>query len=109
LTISDSAYYVYILTNRSQTLYVGVTNNVYRRLEEHRQGKAGRFTTRYRIDRLIYVEATESIYAALTREKQIKGWTRQKKLELIAEMNPEWRDQSEDWREGSASSSGLGR
>ncbi|MGE0059383.1 MAG: GIY-YIG nuclease family protein [Dehalococcoidia bacterium] len=92
-------YYVYILTNRSQTLYVGVTNNIYRRLEEHRKANPTSFTARYHIDRLIYVEVTSDVEAALNREKQIKGWTRQRKMELIAEMNPEWRDLSEDWRE----------
>ena len=96
--MAEKTYYVYILTNRSRTLYIGVTNDLYRRLKEHREGKAGSFTTRYRIDRLVHVEATEDVYAALTREKQIKGWTRQKKLELIAEQNPGWHDLSAEWR-----------
>ena len=92
------SYYVYIMTNCSQSLYVGVTNNVFRRLEEHRAAKPGSFTAKYHIDRLIYVEETNSIEDALNREKQLKGWSRQKKMALIAEMNPGWRDLSEDWR-----------
>lgn len=100
-TVPEREYYVYILTNRSQALYVGVTNNVMRRLEEHRAGKAGSFTTRYRIDRLIYVESTKYVEGALNREKQIKAWNRQQKLELIATINPDWRDLSEDWRDTS--------
>ena len=78
------AYYVYILTNRSQGLYVGVTNNVYRRLEEHRAARPGSFTARYNFDRLIYVEETNNVHDALNREKQIKGWSRAKKEALIA-------------------------
>ena len=76
-------YYVYILTNQSGTLYTGVTNNLTRRMEEHKQGIASQFTAKYRITRLVYVEDTQDVNAALAREKQIKGWTRAKKLALI--------------------------
>jgi putative endonuclease len=89
-------YYVYILTNRSGTLYIGVTNNLERRLEEHRAGKAGSFTARYKIDRLVYYEETGSVHSAIEREKQLKGWTRQRKIALIAQANPKWRDLSEE-------------
>jgi putative endonuclease len=101
-------YYVYILTNRSGTLYVGVTNDIYRRLEEHRAGKAGSFTKRYRLDRLVFVESTDDVEAALSREKQIKGWTRKRKLALIAAENPTWRDLSEDWAEPSTTAAAAG-
>ncbi len=91
------SYYVYILTNRSGTLYVGVTNDLQRRLAEHRSAKASSFTGRYKLDRLVYFEETGDVRAAIEREKQLKGWTRQRKIALIAEMNPRWHDLSEEW------------
>ena len=90
-------YYVYILTNRSGTLYTGVTNNLMRRLTEHKRGVTPGFATRYRIDRLVYFEETTDVHAALQREKQIKAWTRKKRIDLINSMNPTWRELSEDW------------
>jgi putative endonuclease len=85
-------YYVYIMTNRSGTLYTGVTNDLTRRIAEHKQGTGSTFTTRYRITRLLYMEETDDIHAAIAREKQLKGWTRAKKLALIAAKNPKWVD-----------------
>ena len=90
-------YYVYIMTNRSGTLYTGVTNDLTRRIHEHKQGKGSQFTLRYRITRLLYFEETRDIHAALVREKQIKCWTRSKKLKLIATDNPKWVNLSADW------------
>ena len=90
-------YSVYIMTNKSGTLYIGVTNDLTRRMYEHKQGLGGQFTTRYRITQLLYFEETRDIHAALAREKQLKGWTRAKKLELIASDNPRWIDLSADW------------
>ena len=90
-------YYVYIMTNQSGTLYTGVTNDLTRRIHEHKQGKDGQFTSRYRITRLLYFEETRDIHAALAREKQLKGWTRARKLELIATENPKWVDLSTAW------------
>ena len=92
-------YYVYIMTNRSGTLYTGVTNDLQRRVWEHGQGMGSEFTTKYRINRLIYYETYTDVRDAIAREKQIKGWRRAKKTALIATMNPEWRDLSEDWTE----------
>ena len=92
-----NTYYVYILTNRSGTLYVGVTNNLERRLLEHREGVLGSFTSRYKIDRLLYFEETSDVTAAIKREKQLKGWTRKRKIELIVSVNPQWIDLSEGW------------
>ncbi|MDA0737968.1 MAG: GIY-YIG nuclease family protein [Nitrospirae bacterium] len=92
-------YYVYMMTNKSKTLYTGVTNNLTRRVFEHQQGLGGQFTQKYRISRLVYFEETRDVHAALTREKQIKGWTRAKKLELIEAQNSEWKDLSADWFE----------
>ena len=93
----DRTYYVYIVTNRSGTLYTGVTNNLERRLAEHREAKPGTFTARYNIDRLVWYEPTTDVMSALEREKQIKGWRRARKLELIRRMNPRWEDLSEGW------------
>ena len=92
-----SEYYVYILTNKSLTLYIGVTNNLERRLAEHKQHLVPGFTTRYQIDKLVYFETTENIEAAMAREKQLKGWTRQKKMDLITGSNPNWRSLSDEW------------
>lgn len=76
-------YYVYIVTNRSRTLYTGVTNNLERRVYEHRHGLVRGFTRRYNITRLVYYETSGSIDDAIAREKQIKGWLRSKKISLI--------------------------
>ena len=84
-------YYVYILASRSRSLYIGVTNNLGRRLLSHRDGKVAT-TAKYRIVRLVYVEMTEDIRAAIAREKQLKGWLRERKLALIAATNPGWDD-----------------
>ncbi len=85
-------YFVYIATNRSKTLYIGVTNNLIRRMYEHRNKLIEGFTSRYNISRLAYFETTSSIEAAILREKQLKGWLRSRKTELIESLNPEWRD-----------------
>ncbi|MDD3713159.1 MAG: GIY-YIG nuclease family protein [Candidatus Izemoplasmatales bacterium] len=92
-----SEYYVYIMTNGKRTLYTGVTNNLYRRVYEHKEKLVPGFTKRYNIDYLVYIECTSDVVAAITREKQIKGWTRAKKISLIESSNPEWRDLSLDW------------
>jgi putative endonuclease len=90
-------YYVYIMTNRSRTLYTGITNNLERRVLEHKRGQIDGFTQKYRINRLIFFETTSNVIDAIKREKQIKSWTRAKKIELIEKINPEWHDLSEDW------------
>ena len=90
-------YYVYIMSSRSRTLYTGVTNNLIRRVFEHKEGVGSQFTRKYRITRLVHFEETEDVHAALTREKQIKSWTRTRKLQLIEADNPEWKDLSADW------------
>jgi putative endonuclease len=85
-------YYVYILaSDRRGTLYVGVTNDLLRRVQEHKRGESD-FTARYAIYDLVYYESTSDVYAALTREKQIKKWNREWKVELIEKRNPEWKD-----------------
>ena len=92
-------YYVYIMTNRSRTLYVGVTNDLERRVYEHKQKLIPGFTERYNITQLVYYEVTSDIHSALAREKQIKGWLRAKKIALIESVNAEWRDLSAEWAE----------
>ena len=90
-------FYVYIMTNRSRTLYTGVTNNLERRVQEHKSKKIPGFTEKYNITQLAYFEETGDVGAAIAREKQIKGWLRAKKIALIESLNPSWRDLSEDW------------
>jgi putative endonuclease len=90
-------FYVYILANRSRTLYVGITNDIHRRVLNHREGKASDFTRRYMIRRLVYVEVTTDVRAAIAREKEIKGWLREKKIALIESANPEWEDLADEW------------
>ncbi len=85
-------FFVYIAANVSRTLYTGVTNDLERRMAEHRNHVATGFTTRYGIDRLIYFESMRDVFSAIGREKQIKGWTRAKKVALIESANPGWRD-----------------
>ena len=93
----DKQYYVYILTNKRHTvLYTGVTNDLVRRVFEHREKVVPGFTKKYNVYKLVYYEMTESIESAILREKQIKGGSRQKKLDLINEMNPLWRDLYEE-------------
>lgn len=90
-------YYIYIMTNRSKTLYTGVTEHLEPRVFEHKQGIKGEFAARYKIDRLVYFERFGDVHAAIAREKQIKDLLRIKKIALIVSMNPEWRDLSEAW------------
>jgi putative endonuclease len=89
----DKQYYIYIITNKHNTvLYTGMTNNLKRRAYEHRTGQGGRFTSKYRATKLVYYEVFADAYSAIAREKQIKGGSRQKKLDLINRMNPGWKD-----------------
>jgi putative endonuclease len=90
-------YYVYIMTNSSGTLYTGVTNNLEVRVWQHRAGVTPGFTSKYKISRLIYFENTQDVTAAIAREKQIKGWLRKKKIDLIKSVNPNFEDLSRDW------------
>ena len=90
-------YYVYIMTNASGTLYIGVTNDLERRVYEHKQHLVEGFTKRYHITFLAYFEETGSREAAIAREKQLKGWLRSKKIALIESINKEWMDLSAEW------------
>lgn len=90
-------YYVYIMASASRTLYTGVTNNLERRVLEHRRKLLQGFTSRYNINRLVYFEMFGEILDAIAREKQIKGWRRMKKIALIESANRDWKDLSADW------------
>ena len=91
-------YFVYILSNWDDSvLYIGVTGNLPRRLYEHRNGLADGFTKKYNVHKLVYHENSNDVYSAISREKQLKKWSRKKKIELIERMNPEWADLSKDW------------
>ena len=100
-------YYVYIMSNYSRTLYTGVTNNLERRVYEHKQKAKPGFTAHYNITQLVYYETTTDPRAAIEREKQIKGWLRKKKVALIESVNPAWEDLSRDWY-GEAGGTGRG-
>jgi putative endonuclease len=90
-------YYVYILSSYSKVLYTGETDDLVRRLNEHKQKLIPGFTAKYQVNRLVYFECCPDIHQAILREKQIKGWSRRKKVELIEKDNPEWKDLSEEW------------
>lgn len=90
---------VYIMTNYSETsLYIGVTSNLQKRVWEHKNKIIEGFTKKYNVDKLVYYELTDSIETAINREKQLKRWHRQWKINLIKEMNPEFKDLSLDWK-----------
>ncbi len=91
------SYYVYIMTNRTRTLYTGVTNNLQRRVYEHKHKVNQGFTSKYNINQLVYYEETNSIHVAIAREKEIKNWLCRHEVALIETMNPTWRDLSTDW------------
>ena len=91
-------FYVYILTNRSKhPFYTGITSCIEKRTWEHKHGTGSEYTSKYKLDRLVYFEQWSNPIHAITREKQIKGWTRMKKMELVISTNPEWRDLSDGW------------
>lgn len=91
----DRTYHVYILASRSRNLYTGVTDDLERRIWQHRQGTVSKFTARYRIRNLVHCEAFETARDAIAREKQIKAWRREKRIALIEECNPTWTDMAE--------------
>ena len=94
----EKTYYVYILASkRNGTLYIGVTNNLERRVYEHKNNMIKGFTKKYNIHNLVYFEETNNINDALEFEKRIKGWLRKKKIDLIESMNPSWNDLAKDW------------
>lgn len=103
LTQNDTMkrYFVYILSSRSRRLYIGVTNDLERRVFEHKNKFVEGFARKYNIDRLVYFEEFGDIREAITREKQLKGWLREKKIALIEGSNPSWRDLGQERFDGS--------
>ena len=91
--MNEHQYYVYIMTNQfDQVLYTGVTNDLLRRVEQHRSGKGAKFISRNNLIKLVYYEVYKYVEDAILREKQIKGGSRQKKIDLVNELNPDWND-----------------
>ena len=90
-------YAVYIMTNPSRTLYIGMTNDLTRRVYEHQHHVSDGFTARYNVVRLAYYEQCDDVSSAIAREKQLKGWRRSRKIAMIESVNPDWRDLSRDW------------
>jgi putative endonuclease len=95
--VKDHQYFVYIVSSRSGTLYIGMTNRVYRRALEHRRGDIEGFASKYHCDRLVYYESFDDVHKAIGREKQLKGWIRAKKIALIESKNPRWEDLADKW------------
>ena len=95
-----AGYWVYILTNYRRVLYVGMTNNLPRRIYEHRNKLVKGFTSKYNVTELVYYEGADDVLAIIGREKEIKGWTRAKKFTLISSFNPSWRDLGDDVLKG---------
>lgn len=92
-------FYVYIMASKTGTLYVGFTNNITQRVYQHKQHLVPGFTAKYNVDRLLYCESFNDAFSAIGREKQLKKWSRQKKINLIDSENPQWNDLSKDWYE----------
>ena len=90
-------YYVYIMASWSRTRYIGMTNNLERRVRQHKDGQRTTFTAQYRIHRLVYYETTNDVHIAIEREKHLKGWRRSRKVDLIESVNQNWTDLAENW------------
>ena len=96
--MTEKAYYVYLLANwNNKVMYVGISNNLERRIYEHKEKVVKGFTEKYNVNKLVYFEQTSDIVEALNREKEIKKWRREKKNRLVVNTNPLWRDLSEDF------------
>jgi putative endonuclease len=96
--VNERRYYVYLLTNwNNRVIYVGVTNDLTRRINEHKNKLVEGFTKTYNVDKLVYFEETNDVNSALAREKEIKKWRREKKNNLVLRMNPKWNDLSKEW------------
>lgn len=94
---ASKTYLVYIMASRSKTLYTGITSGLERRVYQHKKHLVPGFTAKYRIERLVYFEIHGDVGTAIAREKQIKAWTRAKRVALIESQNPTWLDLAEDW------------
>jgi putative endonuclease len=97
LLMHEGSYFTYIVASRSHTLYVGVTGDLHKRVFQHKWKERDGFTEKYNCNRLVWFESHQNITKAIAREKQLKGWRRDKKIALIERMNPAWVDLSIDW------------
>jgi putative endonuclease len=95
--VRDHQYFVYIVCSGPATLYIGMTNSIYRRALQHKHGEIEGFASKYHCNRLVYYESFDDVHKAIGREKQLKGWTRAKKIALIESKNPRWEDLAEKW------------
>jgi len=95
--MKEHVYYTYIVCSRSGTLYIGMTNSIYRRAMEHKRGEIKGFASKYHCDRLVYYEKFDDVHKAIGREKQLKGWRRAKKIALIESVNPRSEDPAATW------------
>jgi putative endonuclease len=95
--VGERLYHVYILASRSRVLYTGVTGNLEQRIRDHKQRAIPGFTAKYNVTRLVYCESFHDVRSAIAREKQIKGWSRGKRIALIESQNPVWTDLAVDW------------
>jgi putative endonuclease len=95
--IQDASYFTYIMASRSHTLYIGVTSDLRKRVFQHKWKEHDGFTERYNWDRLVWFEMYQEVHKAISREKQLKGWRREKKIGLIEKVNPAWVDLSREW------------
>src|ERR1700678_282650 len=93
----DRTYCTYIVASNTGTLYIGMCNSIERRMREHKSGQFESFASRYHCDRLVYFESFDDVRNAIDREKQLKGWRREKKVGLIEKLNPRWQDLAEKW------------
>ncbi len=95
--MTEHQYFVYIMCSNSGTLYIGMTNSIYRRALQHKSSEIEGFTSKYHCDRLVHYESYDNVHRAIGREKELKGWTRAKKIALIESRNPRWADLAEHW------------
>lgn len=102
-------YYVYVMSNKARMIYVGMTNDLLRRVYEHKNKLVKGFTSKFNMTKLVYFESTDDVTAAIAREKEIKGWVRRKKTALISTTNPEWKDLSEEWYSNSVIQEGKSK
>ena len=95
--MKDFKFWVYIVASRTGTLYIGMTNDLYKRVQDHKLGEIEGFARKYRCNRLVYFESFNDVHKTIDREKQLKGWRRSKKVALIEKMSPHWLDLAEKW------------
>jgi putative endonuclease len=95
--VDEKTYFAYVMASRSHTLYIGVTSDLHKRVFENKWREHDGFTERYNCDRLVWFESYQDVHKAIAREKQLKGWRREKKIALIEKTNPTWVDLARDW------------